>query len=396
MFYAIYGLGLPPIEAGSLIFLFAISDAIFDIPAAFLMYRFQHKMTMAIWVTLATPCCSLLLLIIFTTFFIQPDSPEFIKWVVVGLLFKLAFTFVDIPLNAAIGQFEYSSKKRNYIAASRSIASTVAKLAIAFMIVAFVETNNAILTEKLWIVALIIAIAAPVLIIPTFNYIDNCAKQLDFKHKYHSGDIKIKQILGFIPKNLKLLLITNFFVLVLIGQFSHGLIFLVEKNPNFNISFSTAWQFMAIVSALTVIPWMYLASKINKNKAAMINLLLLALLLACYPKFIHSQYGLVAFVGLFASLQHINSLIWSMLPDAADEISAEFESNMHIPTIGLFAAIGKSMIGLGLLLSGFILDYSGFPDSPDVSLYSNIIISLTLAGGISAAATMGFYRVKTA
>lgn len=392
LFYAIYGLGLSPLKAGALIFLFSISDAIFDIPVTILIYRNQHKISMAHWVKIMTPICSVLLVLMFTSFYIQPTSPEFFKWAIMGLIFKLTFTFIDIPLNASIGRFEYNSAKRNYIAASRSIASTAAKLAIAILIYNFVENERVIDTDKLWIVAMIIAILAPILITPTFSHIDKSAQILDARYKYHSGEIKLRRAYKAIPSNLKLLIGANFFVLVMVAQFSNGLIFLVNNNPNYDISFTTVWQFMAIISAFSVVFWMILAGRIKKNVTAVINLFLLATLLLSHSIFLATGTGILVFVGIYASLYHINSLMWSMLPDTTDEVSERLESNMQVPTIGIFAALGKSMIGLGLLASGYVLELSGFPNSPDLSLFTDLIIYLSFVGCIGGGFCFALYR----
>lgn len=392
MFYAIYGLGLRPIEAGFLIFLFSISDSVFDIPVSMLIYRSQHKITMSHWVNIAMPLCSILLVLMFITFYSKPTTPDFFKWIIMGLLFKLAFTFIDIPLNASVGRFEYNTKKRNYIAGSRSIASTISKFIIASLIVGFVEKDMVIETDRLWIVATVIAILAPVLILPTFGYIDKTAQVLDARYKYHSGEIQFKNAFKVIPINLKLLICANFFLLALVSQLSNGLIFLIDGNPKFDISFTIIWQFMAVISAISVIFWMYLAGKIKKNIAAVISLFLLSLLLLFHSLFFTSTIGLFLFVGIYAAIHHVNSLMWSMLPDTADEISEQLESNMQVPTIGIFAAFGKSMIGLGLLISGFILELSGFPDSPNISLFTNLIAYFSLSGCIGAFICFAFFK----
>jgi Na+/melibiose symporter-like transporter len=308
------------------------------------------------------------------------------------LVFKLTFTFIDIPLNVSIGRFECSSAKRNYIAASRSVASTLSKLAIAILIASFVENDNVIDTDKLWIVATVIAILVPILIIPTFSYIDKSAQILDARYKYHPGEIKLGQAYKAIPRNLKLLIGANFFVLVMVAQFSNGLIFLVNDNPIYDISFTLIWQFMAIISAFSVVLWMILAGSIKKNITAVINLFLLAILLLCHSFFLSTGTGILVFVCIYVAVYHINSLMWSMLPDTADEVSERLESNMQVPTIGLFAALGKSMIGLGLLASGYILELSGFPNSPDLSLFADLIIYSSFFGCIGGGFCFAQYR----
>ncbi|GAB2923907.1 hypothetical protein GCM10027181_24090 [Rheinheimera gaetbuli] len=326
-----------------------------------------------------TPFSAMILVFVFGSVALLDIEPTFVYCAIAGVLFRFAFTLLDVPLNASVGRIDADPTRRNYIAASRSVAATGAKVIIAVLVYLYAETDKTIVPADLWVVALIVAVLSVVIVIPSFSYVDKQAKQLD--HRYEKRcDMPMLTMRHLFPNNLIFLYLANLFVILFINQFSNALIFMINNNSDLSLSFSVVWQVMSLVSAFTVIIWSIFAKNYGKKATAQIGLMALFIITPCYFFSKTSELSLLIFLVTFAGLHHINTHIWSLLPDIVDQISKVVKSNVQVLIIGWFAAIGKVMIGLSSLVTGFLLEISGFPKSPAMDSYELTVVSLVMLG----------------
>ncbi len=394
LFFAIYGLGLEPIYASLFVFLFAVMDVGVDVPASFIINRMQKKWGgMSRWVTFGAPATAVLLLMSFYSG--SPDDSNL--WVVIciiaGFASRVAFTFVDVPMNASVGRVSNHSRRRNLVAGSRNIASAAAKGSLAGLLAIQVEQDGEIVAGNLWVAAAVIALIAPLAIVPAFRRVDQRAHQSEVL----SGQKQSLNFADFLPgltRNMLYLSAANIAFLLLACQFGHALIFMVETDPLISTPFSSVWAILTVVSAITVGPWMWFASRNEKRTIAFIGLVAISIVVALYPTLKSSTWGIVTFVVLFAGVGHVNSIIWSMLPDATDEASLAVGRPIHAPVVGSFAAVGKLTIGLSQLLGGAFLQWSGFPESPDFRTYQTLVIVATVSGCLMVLLLLAKYRLN--
>lgn len=380
LFFTIYGLGLDPIPASVLVFTFAIADALFDIPAALLIHKAERRgTTMFKWVAFAAPLCGLALGF---SFLIIEDHPFQMVGVslAVGIVFRLGFTFIDVPLNASIGRADFSSRGRNYVVAGRSLASTGARLLLALATALYLEQDGEINTHRLFSAGLFIGLFAPLLIIPAFRIVDLDARRIEQQIKRSSPTFERSVLQLFFSKNLILLGVANMALLVLASQLGHAVIFLTEEASGLNFSFSSALTLMTIVSAVSVWPWMAMASHFEKVPAALVCIAVVVAVVISFPLTATSKIGFAIALAAYAACSHVGSFVWSILPDLVDEITIQTGHPAHALVVGIFAAIGKLMIGVAGLISGWILEFSGFPDSPNTEAYILVVSCTTVVG----------------
>lgn len=397
LFFAIYGLGINPIHAGIIALAFAATDAIFDLPVSLFLQR-SAKLTngMAKFVSFATPLCCLFLCLAFTKFDSLGAPLSIALCVAAGFAFRLAFTFIDVPLNSSIGRISYNSKARNGVAGWRSIGSAGAVVSLAVLLSLLAEENDKILADRLWQIAALISAAACVIIIPSFHAVDASAREKEKPQTDFHISETARLVLGNVTKNFGVLFAINFASLLLVGQFFRAVIFIVEKQPDSTPSFSEALILITVVSAVTVAPWMALASRLEKNQAAIILNICLLLAVLSFGVLSSSLVGILIFFVLFGSLHHWNTFIWAILPDTTDEVSKNAGNALHTPIIGIFAAFGKLTIGLGNLLGGWLLQISGFPDSPDFDAYITYVTGVTAFGCVACVLLYSRYRLTHA
>lgn len=382
VFFAIYGLGLDPIPASLLAFTFAIADATFDIPAGFLLNkRLATPKGMFPWVLIATPTCALLLVTIFAAAPAITKGLSIGSYILIGVIYRLFFTFIDVPLNASIGRFDYSSQNRNVIAGFRSIASTGAKVAIAYLTALFVEEGDRIAPDRLWTSAAIVGVVSVIAIVPTFYRIDQRSVVLERSSKFCGiAKIRLREIGRILSHDLKLLFVTNIVFLLLVLQFGNAFIFILGKTSHFDITFSAFWLTINIVSSVTVLFWARLASRIEKVKAIIISLIATAVVILAFLVVGSSTATVFSLFILYAGVFHANALIWSALPDVVDQSSALAGRPTHAAIVGAFAAIGKLTIGAAQVLTGAFLAISSFPDTPDVPMFLTLVTAATTVG----------------
>lgn len=394
LFFAIYGLGLSPLLAGVISFAFAATDAIFDLPGSFLIHRFaSYGNGIANVVALATPICCLFLCLAFLNLSALGPALSIASCVTAGIAFRLAFTFIDIPLNASIGRTNYNSKIRNGVAGWRSVGSALAVISLAVLLALVAEQDGKVIAYKLWQIALIVSIIACIILIPSFSAVDEAARRVEKP----SANIEISEIVRLMRKNITqnfaILFAINFVSLLLVSQFFRAVIFIVEREIAGTPSFSEALILITIVSGITVAPWMALASRLEKNHAAIVANIGLLFAVLSFGFLNSTAGGVLLFFVLFGSFHHWNTFIWSILPDTTDEISKNAGTALYAPVIGFFAAFGKMTIGLGGLLGGWLLHISGFPENPNFETYTYYISGSTALGCILSILLYSRYKL---
>ena len=397
LFFAVYGLELNPILAGSLVLLFAATDALVDVPASFLISIHLNRFGgMRRWVIVSAPLCSLALV---ACFYIVDGANSFALLaasIAAGMAFRVAFTFIDIPLNASIGRFNYASRDRNTISGARSVAGTLAYSTLALLTALTIENEGRIQPDVLWKAAIFVALIAPALTIPFFSSVDKKARELEILPTPTSMRQTLSLAKKSISRNLVILGVVNCLFLLLVPQFSRALIFLVENDPVITTRYSYVMFLKAVTSAITVWAWMWLASRTEKAKSAILSLAMVSAIVIAYPLMKADPFSLLLVIVALTGVSHVNSLIWSMLPDVVDETSVVGGTQLHAPIIGMFAAIGKLMIGLSQFVGGVLLSLSGFPEEPNFPLYELLLIGVTIVGGVATATLLLFLNLSHA
>ena len=395
MFFAIYGIGLDPLAASILVFVFATADALFDIPAAFLLGKTLRRLRgMFLWVAVATPICALFLVLCFLILPSEALAIGMSAYIAIGLVYRLAFTFVDIPLNASIGRFEYNSERRTLVSGGRSIASTAAKVVIGVCTAIFVEQEGRIITGNLWFIAALVGLLACITILPSFTKIDRHSYALEQARQPHQRSEKLLfNAPRMFPRDFIYLLLVNLFFLVGAMQFSHMIIFFVDNDQRITISFGYLWILINIVSSATVFLWMKLAAAVEKVFAIRIALVATIGIVALFLLLRTGNTSAVVLFTAFAGVFHVNALIWALLPDIVDQASANARLPAHAPVVGVFAAIGKIGIGVSHLLTGLILASAGVPNTPDSSALVTYTAVATILGCAASALLVTKIRV---
>ena len=385
MFFAIYHLGLDPVLASLAVLLFSMSDVLLDIPAGFLIGKQKKRLNgMMVWAKFATPLCCMLVFIAFFGTKLTPGPGGFWICIAGGCLFRVFFTFLDVPLNAVIGQVSHDSKRRNRVSAGRNIGGALGRGILALLIAIIAETDDGIDASQLWLVAGCISLFSGLLIFPFLVTSQEHARHNPSQEELEDGWIRFSMVKTAFTPNLVILICVNTIFLILVSQVMKSIIFLVESWPGSTFSYSSTWLLIVGVGALTVIPWMNLASRYEKTRVFGWCMLAIAATLGTFLLTgISTSLQFVTFIILLGSVFHANTFIWSMLPDVMDEASLRIKKSCHAALIAIFASLGKLTIGIGTVLNGFLLEWSGFPDAPDFDMLLTLILGISLVASLS-------------
>lgn len=395
LFLLIERFGLRPSDAAFVILALGVADALTHPLAAAVIHHAQHRgggMRNSLLVALPVCCAAFALL-----FAIQKlGQVEAIAFAFgAGVAFRVAFVFVDIPLNVSLGRFNHDSRARTRIAAGRTVAGALAQLGLAVATVAFVERNGLIDQQRLSEAAVVVAVVSGALIILGFPPVDAAATRLERRVQANAaGPVRWFHLLTH--KDLLALTVANVAFLFAGSQVFGALIFVTQYSPQPATSFGWAWTLQVVGSALLIAPWAYAASRFEKSQVCIVSLLGLGLVSALTIPLLAAPLGLALVVGALCVVSQTNTLIWTMLPDALDQASFTAGKSVHAVVGGAFTLVGKLAMAAGTVLSGVMLEISGAPDQFDIPRYWASTVVISIVGALGAALALSAYRLTHA
>jgi len=400
MYFAIFGVGLDPFQASLILTLFVVSDIIVDLVVAAALQRWgMSGAGMVRWVSIATPLAAVALVFLFAPHIVLTGAPKSLPvatLLTAGLIFRAAFSLIDVPLNAAIGRFTYSSRMRNLGSAMRSVGGFSAGLAIGLVTAALLEPGGRLAPERFWMGATVMAICAVPLILLGFARVDRKARVLEAAIAAAHRNRSRASAGAYVTPALVALTATNIVFLLAATQLDDAFIYLSQGAWPDGPAFSLIAVTVSLAHVCGAGLWLWLATRWEKRTVTWASLAALGLATALFPLLPKTTIALLSFAFVLALSSGTNALIWSLLPDLVDEASARSGKPAHALIVGVFALIGKLSIAASQLLSGALLTVSGFPADPNYGQYALLVIACSLAGIALSALPLVFVRISHA
>lgn len=399
LFYLTDILGIPATIAGMVLFISLVWDGVTDPLIGIAADRLREKFpTVRIYFLIGAPLTAIAFIALFQAYAV-PQRYGVIYIFFALILFRSAYTIVDIPHNTMLSFLSRDSRDRTNIASLRIFFSAAGKLAVTLGVAAIFEDVGRASLEKGFSTASYIFAAIYLAVIGI------CLLSIWNTH-IHNGEsdgrpIRVFDLLKKIKANSQLMIVFSLTALTSLTTPVIGIAIVYYgkyglKNEQLG---ATALIIMAAAQAASLLFWSKFSNRLRQKKSAAqcANALLAAAMLMAVAALESSQtlYAVAALAGF--AIGGIFMLNWSMLPDALDYNSdlAAYRYNMSI--FGLYTLTNKGFLGLSQAVVGITLAAYGYQaDSAAVSKTIGAIVATLMAFPlVGALACMAILRGHT-
>lgn len=386
IFYLTDILGLPAGLAGALLFVSLAWDAILDPLVGFLSDRTMNRFgKYGVFILFGAPLTSITFISIFT---VPLYSPYPVLTVFICLvLFRSAYTLIDLPHNALLSRISFNSSERARIATTRFFFSSIGSLIISFASFSvFASSDLGIQQERFATYSLYAAsISVAVMWISWFS-----VNWHDRNGQFQASSLR-EQLNGFAgffrDKDAATLLGVAFLTTLFAPYFTKSMSYFCKYVLNDEQAIAFGLTAVIFGQAISTPFWGWLSTKIEKSTALAVSHLLfmtVVVLFGCFVSSFGIHFAALCFLAGWAG-GGIYSIIWGMGPDIVDKLHNTRGVRSEAAYIGLLILAMKLALGIGVGIMGGLLTAFGYV--PNVEQDSSAVFGIRLI--ISAAPFLG-------
>lgn len=389
LFYFTDVLGISPALAGSIILLSLVWDGIADPLVGIIADRLRlHFDSIAPFFSVGIPITagSLVGLFLVGEYGGEYKTAFVTLWL---LVFRTAYTIIDIPHNGMLAFITRDPRQRTNIASLRIFFSALGRLVItAASIYVLANTTDASAASRFTIVA---AGAAGVFLVAMLVCMAAMTNIPMVRGSELTGHFNLRGIVKTIVPNRHLCVVFGLTAVTSLTThvFGSAFVYYSKYGLGDGSAGGTALTILAIAQAISLVFWSRLSNRLaSKGIAAQWanGVLFVAMLLAI--SLLNSTatlYGIAALTGF--SIGGIYMLNWSMLPDALD-FGAPVEGRRYDLTVfSLYSLTSKVLTGVSHAYVGWVLtafNYSGTAEIGTVRIgeITQVIFCAPLIGAL--------------
>lgn len=317
------------------------------------------------------------------------ETPEPHVILICLLLFRTAYTLVDLPHNAMIARVSQSSRERSLLSGLRYLFSSAGSILIATALVPLFEAVNRS-GDRDQFLPYAIGIAA----------LATCALWISWwsvrpiDRAMARGPRASARFFSSLPslrhnRPFMVLLAVVFVTGLSTPGFTKLLLYYGKYVVGNEALGAAALMAFTIASALGTIGWTFLAQSWDKGRVLRLAHALVAV--TCVGFFLlrpASIEGLSLLAGLVgAASAGAYMLIWALAPDVVDDHEARAGVRLESSAFAFLGLAMKAAIGLGGALSGWLLDLIGFvpgatPSAPTLESLRLLHCGIPIAGSV--------------
>ncbi|MDA5192825.1 MFS transporter [Govanella unica] len=389
LFYLTDRLGIPAAIAGTVIFISLIWDAICDPIMGIAADRLREKFpTVRIYFLIGAPLTAVTFVGLFQAESIAADYRVFYIFIAL-ILFRSAYTIVDIPHNSMLAFLSRNSRDRTNIASLRIFFSAAGRLTVTLAMTVILNDSGLAASHEQFSTAAMI-FAAIYLVVIALCLLSIC------NIRVHAGEQSEPLGLGDLLKRIR----ENEFLIIVFALtavtslttpiIGSAIVYYGKYGIGSEEAGATALVIMSACQAASLLFWSKLSNRMRQKKSASQyanGLLGLAMLIAIAA--LESREVLYLVAGLAGcAIGGIFMLNWSMLPDALDHAPGLSGRQYHMSIFGLYTLTNKSFIGLSQAVTGLTLAAYGYKaDSPNMHDVMPVILSTLMAFPLLGAIT---------
>ena len=400
LFYLTDILGIAASLAGLIILVSLVWDALTDPVMGIVADRLRERFpTARLYFLVGAPVTALA----FIAFFMAGSVPEGYRSLyilIVLVLFRTAYTIVDVPHNSMLSFLSRDSRDRTNIASLRIFFSAAGKLGVT--LAAILVLNDSVpgpIESRFALVATgLAAVDLAVLGVGLWSVWNTRIGQVGGKVGGKAGSehdpIRMAHLVRSMISNSRLMIV---FALTAVTSLTTPIIgmaiiyfgkyALIDEGAGAN-----ALVIMSAAQAVSLLFWSKLANRMNyKKHASQAANLMLAVAMLVAVAAMDSRlvlYGVAGVAGF--AIGGIFMLNWSMLPDALDRETHASAHRYNMSVFGLFTLTNKGFIGLSQATAGWTLALFGYQANSTMAIEQigpiiSTLMAFPLVGALTCA-----------
>ena len=369
LFYLTDILNVPPALAGLILLISLIWDGITDPLMGIAADRLRQSLsTASVFFFVGAPITALAFVAFFNAAHVPPgwQLPYLLATL---LLFRTAYTVVDVPHNTMLGLMTDDPRQRTNITSLRIFFSSAGRIGVTLAAIYFLQAGGPEASAPRFTHASVVLSVAYVLILlfclrSVSRIVIRAPPTMERLHMVLSTLVRTMRQNRQLQIVFGLTALTSLTVPVLSSA-----ILYFSKYALYNVELaSLVLLAMAGVQAASLYFWSKFSNRLQQKKHAsqLANAILAAvgltfMLLLDSPE---GLYVLAALVGF--AIGGIHMLNWSMLPDAMDDRPAADSQRLDMSIFSLYTLINKICMGLSQALTGLVLAVFGYQANSDI------------------------------
>ena len=383
LFYFTDILNIRPSVAGTIILISLLWDGISDPFLAILANRFRHRFpTVKIYFYIGVPLTAITTVLLFQASHI-PGNAQVFYLLTIMLLYRTAYTIVDVPHNSLLGFLTKKPDERTNIASLRIFFSSLGRLLVTGASAYILDKNLPTDAGDQFAYAAIGFASVYVIVMLTSL---RAVRQVKIFHK-------TEPVKRFMLADIWHSFTNNKYLWIVFGLtattslttnlFGAWIVYFGKYATTSQSSVSTALIIFSVSQAFSLILWSKLSNHVTgKRRASQLANLTLILAITITLLNLSSMNAFFLTVSLTGiALGGIYMLNWSILPDALDQGQGINGRRFDLVIFGFFTLINKVCGGVSQAYVGWVLAYHGYiADSAGAaSSIQSITISILLA-----------------
>lgn len=394
--------GLAPGTASTLILISLVWDALLDPIIGIAADRVKKgRRKYGPFLFVGAPLCTLSFILMFSL-------PTFMNGDVslglcVLLLFRSAYSLVDLPHNALIANISDDADVRTRISTARFLFSSVASLCLSLSLpYAFSDGSPIELAPKLSTYSVAVGITACVVILWSYSSVSTYDRQKIGRRIRITYTTTVRDIGS--NHAFSILLISGGITMLMLPMFSKSVIYLakyVYQNPLLS---GHALIALTIGQILGIPLWTKLAQQFEKHHALICaHLTVTAAFSAAFLLTVLAPHPTATTLIVFPLISGIGvsgvySLLWALLPDAIDAGELASDTRHEGTYFGVLILVLKGTSALGSWFLGVALETSGYVADATQSISTTNTISafsfvLPATGSLLSILALQRYRI---
>ncbi len=402
LFYFTDVLGFSALVAGNIILISMIWDGVSDPWIASIIDKLRNKFsTVKIYFLVGSPITALAAISFFNSHKIAQDH-LLLYTIALLIIFRTAYTIVDIPHNCLLSFITHEQKERTTIASMRIFFSAVGRFFVTLASVHFLAPKEISYINEQFSQS---SIFFSLLFLLVMLFCLSAVKKIRIVHeqevltKFSFIDV-VKTMIS--NKALAIAFGLTAVTSLTSHALASGFLYFAKYGLGDESKGGFALTVMSISQASSLLLWAFIANHVaNKRIAAQIanGLLVLSMSLAMIG--IKSEwhlYGVALLAG--TAIGGIYMLNWSILPDALDNQENVNKRRYDISVFGLYTLTNKICHGVSLAYVGWVLAAFNYTANStevksDITTITSVILSFPLIGGLACMLLLQLLKNRT-
>ena len=400
LFYLTDILNVPPALAGLILLLSLIWDGVTDPIMGIVADRLRQTIATAnVFFYIGAPITALAFVAFFNAAHVPPawQLPYLLTTL---LVFRTAYTVVDVPHNTMLALITDDPRQRTNITSLRIFFSSVGRIGVTLAAIYFLEASGPEASVPRFTNASAALAAAYVVVLAV------CLRSISrIVIRAPPSTARLHTILGALVRtmrqNSQLLIVFGLTALtsITVPVLSSAILYFAKYAlHNVELAFIVLLV-LAGTQATSLYFWSKFSNRLAQKKhASQLANAILAGVGVTFMLILGSAEGLFVLGALFGfAVGGIHMLNWSMLPDAMDNHPSADPERYDMSIFSLYTLINKICMGLSQALTGLVLAVFGYQANSDIPLdtISAIVTTLIALPAVGSLGCIYLLRYQT-